>query len=43
MHSPDHHLVQDALVRANQVDVGEGGEIVREKLVYRRPSASARR
>lgn len=43
MHSPDHHLVQDALVRANQVDVGEGGEIVREKLVYRRPPASARR
>ena len=37
MHSPDHHLVRDALVRANQEDVAAGGE-----LVYRRPTVSAR-
>jgi pyrroloquinoline quinone biosynthesis protein E len=43
MHSPDHHLVQDALVRANQEDVAAEGEMFREKLVYRRPHASARR
>lgn len=42
MHSPDHHLVQDALVRANQEDVAADGEMLREKLVYRRPHASAR-
>lgn len=34
-HSPDHHLVQDALVRANQEDPGG-------QLVHRRPTVSAR-
>ncbi|MEV0065802.1 pyrroloquinoline quinone biosynthesis protein PqqE [Amycolatopsis sp. NPDC050768] len=43
MHSPDHHLVQDALVRANQEDVPTDGEKLREKLVYRRPTVSAHR
>lgn len=43
MHSPDHHLVQDALLRANQADVAASGDTVREKLVYRRPSVPARR
>ncbi|WP_116051653.1 pyrroloquinoline quinone biosynthesis protein PqqE [Amycolatopsis palatopharyngis] len=43
MHSPDHSLVQDALVRANQEDAVAGDEVLREKLVYRRPSASTRR
>lgn len=43
MHSPDHHLIQDALVRANEPDGAAGGELVREELVYRRPSMSARR
>lgn len=42
MHSPDHHLVQDALVSANQEDVAADGETLREKLVYRRPTVSAR-
>ena len=36
-HSPDHHLVQDALVRANQEDAAAGGQ-----LVHRRPTVSAR-
>lgn len=43
MHSPDHHLVQEALVRANEEEVAADGELLREKLVYRRPRASARR
>ncbi|MEV4596072.1 pyrroloquinoline quinone biosynthesis protein PqqE [Amycolatopsis sp. NPDC049253] len=43
VHSPDHHLVQDALVRANQDEVTADGEQLREKLVYRRPTVSARR
>ncbi|MEV6905068.1 pyrroloquinoline quinone biosynthesis protein PqqE [Amycolatopsis sp. NPDC051372] len=43
MHSPDHHLVQDALVRANQEEVTADGEKLREKLVYRRPTVSAHR
>ncbi|NKQ59148.1 pyrroloquinoline quinone biosynthesis protein PqqE [Amycolatopsis sp. K13G38] len=43
MHSPDHHLIQDALVRANEPDGAASGELVREELVYRRPSMSARR
>jgi pyrroloquinoline quinone biosynthesis protein E len=34
-HSPDHHLVQDAVVRANQKDPSG-------QLVYRRPTVSAR-
>ena len=42
MHSPDHHLVQDALVRAHQADVAADGETIREELVYRRPHGSAR-
>lgn len=36
LHSPDHHLVRDALVRANQEEV----TVERERLVYRRPLAS---
>ncbi|MEV0699941.1 pyrroloquinoline quinone biosynthesis protein PqqE [Saccharopolyspora sp. NPDC050389] len=43
VHSPDHHLVQDALVRANQDDAAADGEMARANLVYRRPPASARR
>ncbi|MFJ8917810.1 pyrroloquinoline quinone biosynthesis protein PqqE [Amycolatopsis sp. NPDC102389] len=38
-HSPDHHLVEAALVRANQEDPAANGE----QLVYRRPTVSARR
>jgi pyrroloquinoline quinone biosynthesis protein E len=37
-HSPDHHLVQDALDRANQDDAGTRGQ----ELVHRRPTVPAR-
>jgi len=37
VHSPDHHLVTDALARANQRD-----DVVQPALVYRRPTATVR-
>ncbi|MBB4686918.1 pyrroloquinoline quinone biosynthesis protein PqqE [Amycolatopsis jiangsuensis] len=42
MHSPDHHLVQEALVGANEDVVAVDAEVLREKLVYRRPTVPAR-